>query len=118
MKLGDWLLAGAVLLCAGLCAFLFFAGSGSGLTAEIRQNGKLLYSIDLAAQSEAKTYTVGAMVVTAERGRICVTSSDCNDKTCVNTGWISRAGRSVVCLPNRVEIVITGGNDDYDVVAR
>ena len=46
--------------------------------------------------------------VDQEDGRVAVTYADCPGTDCVHSGWVSAAGRAVVCLPNRVEIRLTG----------
>ena len=38
-------------------------------------------------------------------------SSDCPTQDCVHTGTITRSGQSIVCLPARVSVVLTGGAD-------
>ena len=43
-------------------------------------------------------------------GRIRVAHSDCPSQDCVRTGWASRAGAQIVCLPNRLIITITGSD--------
>ncbi|MBQ8917117.1 MAG: NusG domain II-containing protein, partial [Oscillospiraceae bacterium] len=43
--------------------------------------------------------------------RACIAQSTCPGEDCVHSGWISSPGRSVVCLPNRVEIRITGSSE-------
>ena len=40
---------------------------------------------------------------------------DCRDKICVNTGKISRAGQSIVCLPARVSVAVVGNGGDVIV---
>ena len=45
--------------------------------------------------------------------------SDCANQICVNTGAVSLAGESIVCLPNRVMVEILAGSEggEVDVVA-
>ena len=48
-----------------------------------------------------------------------VSSSDCPTQDCVRTGTISRGGQSIVCLPARIIIQLTGGaadSNDVDIV--
>ena len=47
---------------------------------------------------------------------IAITGSDCPGEDCVHSGWIKASGRSIVCLPNKVEIRIVGQSDDVDFV--
>ncbi len=54
----------------------------------------------------------------AKDGRVRMVDSACPDKLCVRTGWISRPGESIVCLPNRVVIEIVSGEGGPDVVNR
>lgn len=45
--------------------------------------------------------------------RVRMVDSACPDKLCVRTGWISRPGESIVCLPNRVVVeIVSGGGPD------
>lgn len=42
----------------------------------------------------------------------------CPDRLCVKTGTINKAGQSIVCLPNKVQIYIEGsGKTDVDSVS-
>ncbi|MGE5542463.1 MAG: NusG domain II-containing protein [Bacillota bacterium] len=45
---------------------------------------------------------IGQSTFEVSGGRVRMISSDCPDKVCVKTGWISQAGQVIVCLPNRV----------------
>ena len=40
--------------------------------------------------------------------------ADCPDKVCVKTGKIKKPGQTIVCLPHRTVIEITGDNADID----
>ncbi len=51
-----------------------------------------------------------------EDGRVRFTHSDCPDKVCVHTGWLSRAGQTAACLPAGV-LVRVEGEDTVDIVA-
>ena len=50
--------------------------------------------------------------------KAAVVESDCPGEDCVHSGWTGTPGRSVVCLPNRVEIRIVGMDSDVDFVVR
>ena len=49
-------------------------------------------------------------------GASACTASDCPGQDCVHSGAIHTAGRSLVCLPNRVEIRVVSGGSDVDFV--
>lgn len=55
-------------------------------------------------------------------GSVRMIHADCPDKICMKTGSVSQIGHSIVCAPNRVVVLITGGSHDrdgnaYDAVA-
>lgn len=43
-----------------------------------------------------------------ENGSVRMLEADCPDQVCVHTAPISKPGQTIVCLPNRVVIEITG----------
>lgn len=84
---------------------------------EIYKAGERIYVFPL---TEDRTFSVDGEyrnVISIEDGRVSIIESDCPGTDCVHTGWISSAGRSIVCLPNRVEVRITSF-DEVDFVVR
>lgn len=58
-------------------------------------------------------------VVTIRGGMVSVTEASCKNQVCVKHGEISRAGESIVCLPNRLVVRIENGTKEgggYDSV--
>ena len=55
-------------------------------------------------------------IIAVQDGRAAIIRSDCPGEDCVHSGWISAAGRSIVCLPNRAEVRIVGKVSDVDFV--
>ena len=51
-------------------------------------------------------------------GVVWMEEADCPDKLCVNQGRISKAGQTIICLPNRIMVTIIGGTAQYDGVAK
>lgn len=86
-------------------------GKIDGRTAEIYQDGILLYTIDLNAVTESYEITVngenGARnIILVEQGQISMKEASCPDKLCVHMGKIHNASLPVTCLPNKVVIRI------------
>lgn len=48
-------------------------------------------------------------------GMVRVQEADCPDKVCVRTGWVSKPGEMIVCLPYRIIIKISGDKQNVDV---
>lgn len=118
---GDIVVALAV---AALSAFLIAqgvadAGAGS-LRAVVSVNGKEAESLPLGVDVEEMPVVGyrGMSYIQVRGGRVRMLDSACPDKLCVHSGWISRPGESLVCLPNRVVIEIRSGGEGPDVVNR
>mgnify|MGYP000886128313 FL=1 len=109
----------AVYMVAALCALIFLGGIGGmiwnltrshGRQVEILQDGKILYTLDLA-QAEDQTFTVNYGGRTNEiemrDHQIRVKAADCPDQICVHMDWLEAA--PIVCLPNRLSIQYADG---------
>ena len=68
--------------------------------------------VALGAGQARRDFTVagvqGRSTFQVSDGRIRMVRSACRDKICVGVGWIDTPGRSIVCLPNRIVIRVTG----------
>ena len=111
----DALLAGAVLALAVLSAALVWTGGAGGgdLTAVVSVDGAETERVDLSALAapEERVYESNGCTlrVTFTADSVQVTSSDCPTQDCVRTGAITRSGQSIVCLPARLIVQLTGG---------
>ncbi len=117
---GDLIVLAAILLLAILTAIAFLSVDG-GQKAQlfVYQNGVLIEKISL---EEDKTLAIGGNylnLVAVRGGRAAIIESSCPGGDCIRSGWIGRSGRSVVCLPNRVELRIEGitSGGEADVAA-
>ena len=57
----------------------------------------------------------GHLTVCIENGEVYVKESKCKDKICEKTGKISKAGASIVCLPQKI-VISLGGEGDFDAL--
>lgn len=107
---GDLLLAGSLLLLAGILFFLFRPG-GQGAWAVVTADGTEIarYPLD-----EERTVRLGDdtdyNILQIAGGAAAVAEANCGDHTCVRTGEISREGERIVCLPHKLIIQIEGGD--------
>jgi len=118
---GDLLAAAAVLLLAlGITLLLLVRASRADRTfVQIYRDGELVKEVSLQTEQSFSVSGDYTNTVTVKDGKIAVTHSDCPGADCVHSGWISRAGQSIVCLPNRTEIRLVGEKteDGIDAVA-
>ena len=114
---GDWLAVAIVAVLAVALILCFLPEeSTSANYAEIYLDGQLINTVPLA---ENATYTVEdeyCSEITVKDGSICFSAATCPGQDCVHSGSISSSGRSLVCLPNRVEIRIVSAQTDVDFV--
>ena len=120
----DGIVALAVIALAAAAALTVWQSrpESGALTAVVSANGQ---EIDRFAPAElldaprAYSYNGVTLTVAADGNGLRVTSSDCPTQDCVHTGTISRGGQSIVCLPARIVIQLTGGaadSNDVDIV--
>lgn len=114
MKKGDaFIILIAVLL---LCVWIF--PSHKGEEAAIYINGELYRRLPLSEDASLVVESeFGTNTVVIERGTVRVTDADCDGKDC-EKDTISKTARSIVCLPNRLSIIIEGEKteDETDVI--
>lgn len=108
----DWKAAFLLVCIAGLSVGLPFAVSGAGAEpdrAEITVGGEAVKTLSLEedglwrVDGRGHTYTLEV-----KGGQIRVLVADCPDQVCVRTGFISRPGQSIVCVPGQLVITLTG----------
>lgn len=108
----DFLLFAALLLGGALLLFLFSLMPKGG-TVLVEKNGEPILTQQLSELDAPKEQLVegeGGLSVTVllDRDGAQVIGADCRDQVCVKTGKISRVGESILCLPAKVAVRITG----------
>jgi len=103
----------------GIVVFFAFLPRNNGETAvvQIYQNGKLIHETALNEDSSIAVEGEYRNTVVIRDGKVSIENSDCPGKDCIHSGSIEKPGRSIVCLPNRVEIRVAG-QSDIDAVVR
>ena len=54
----------------------------------------------------------GTNVLIIEDGTARLVESHCPDRTCEQKGKVSYVGQTIVCLPNRLSVTVTGESDN------
>ena len=119
IRKADIILA-AVLIVVGLAlSYAFFTGGETGQTVYITADGEEYAYYPL---SEDRTVTIERSghinKITIKNGTVSMSFSDCQGQDCVHQGAISQTGESIICLPNKVVLEISGGTRQYDTIAR
>lgn len=107
-----------ILLTVGTAAaFIPWNVSSEDAVVQIWQDGKLLHEYPLTAQETICLSGDYENTIVIHDGHVAIAESNCPGADCVHSGQIDRPGRSIVCLPNRVEVRIVGSSD-VDFVVR
>lgn len=105
-------IAAAAAIIAAAAVFLIINNAGSGGTkAGVFRNGEIIKELSLDKDGVYPFEEYGITVEVKNRS-IAVTESDCPDKICVRTGFISSPRQAVVCLPKRISVRILDENKD------
>ena len=114
---GDLIAIAAVVIAAVLVAMCFLPKRNTGaVAAEIYQDGKLIKTLSLDEETTFEISGKYTNLVVVSNGEISFAASDCPGEDCVHSGAIRASGRSLVCLPNGVEVRVTNGASDVDFV--
>lgn len=109
-----------ILIVSIVLSFIYIGGileQGSGIMVEV--DHKLVYASHL---DQDDVFTVrgdlGELVLEVSQRRIRVVRSECPNQICVRTGWRSREGDMIVCVPNKtiIRIAETGKEQSVEAV--
>lgn len=115
-----------ILLVGGLLwAWKTVGFSDSGRQVKIYQDGNCCLHLTLDEQKTG-LYPLalpgGQAVLEIANGAVRLIPQDedfCPQKICVRTGWISKPGETIVCVPNRLVMrIVEPGDDLIDAVSR
>ena len=115
----DGIVALAVIALAAAAALTVWQSRPESGALTVSANGQEIDRfVPADLENEPRTYAHNGytLTVTAEGGGLRVAEADCPTQDCVHTGTITRSGQSIVCLPARIVIQLTGGQPDGDAV--
>lgn len=112
----DILAVALVAALAVLVALCFLPGNAPGGQVQVYRDGVLIQTMSLQTDQEFRVGGAYENTITIRDGKVAVTASSCPGEDCVGCGWIGAAGRSIVCLPNGVEVRVVAVASDVDMV--
>lgn len=104
--------------------FLTFGDAGSGEGAkgarlEVSVDGEHYETYSMARDQRITIRQAGhSNTFEIKDGQVHMIRSDCPGQDCIGEGFISGTGETIVCLPNRVVLEVTGGEEEFDVIAQ
>jgi len=105
VKRSDFILIG-ILLVAVAVVYLAADRKPDGAAAEVILDGKVVMTVDLTKDQTFSLPEKPNVVFQVKNNAIAFIESDCPDKICVNTGFISKPGQMAVCLPNHLMLKV------------
>ncbi|MEE0741274.1 MAG: NusG domain II-containing protein [Emergencia sp.] len=118
IKKADIFLFVALVFMGLFLSWLSLTDSDSGKNAVITVDGKLYGTYSVSKDQTIEISQNGhTNKITIKDGAVQMSYSDCHNQVCVDDGKITRTNQSIVCLPNRVMVEITGGEEGLDAVA-
>ena len=102
-----------------LIVFIHRQLSETAQTAQIIQDGRVIQTINLQNVKEPYEFEIAAHnggnnIIRVENGKIGIVHANCPDKICVKQGFITNGALPIVCLPNKLSIVIINDNHELD----
>lgn len=100
----DLILAALIVFAVTVCVTYLFP-TESAAAAYVYVNGKEVgvYSLDTDMEIPLAE---GKALLTVSDGAVAITENDCPNGICLKTGFISRAGERIVCVPNKIVVVL------------
>ena len=116
MKKADFLIIIIALIIAGVFFLITLTGK-KGETVEVVIDGKVVSEYTLDSEIETKIETEnGWNILKIHSGKVSITEADCDNQICVRHAQISKSGESIICLPHRLMIRITGQESETDAI--
>ena len=114
---GDVLAIVLVAVLAVAVAVCFLPKSQTGpVIAQVYHQGELVKTLSLDTDTTLEINGKYNNLITVKNGEISIVASDCPGEDCVHSGAIHSSGRSIVCLPNEVEVRVISQTSDVDFI--
>lgn len=109
----DFILIGIIVVTAAVSALLLMFTQGKpGATVRITVDGEFYGEYSLyEEQAVSIDEELGHNRLVIEDGSAYMADADCPDKYCMDYKPISKGGETIICLPHRLVVEVTGDRD-------
>lgn len=121
IKRSEIILFVVLALVFGIISLLCSFGKPEGKSVIVSVDGTVTgtHSLDEEQTLTLKGYDGGTNELLIRDHKASIISADCPDKTCVHQLAISHDGETIVCVPHRIVITVTGDKEsEVDSIAR
>lgn len=117
MTRGDWIILTACATLIGALYAHFWSPPRAAHTVIITAGDTVPQYLDLDHDRDLRiSGHEGESHIVIREGRARFVDSTCHDKYCVHYGWLSHAGETIACLPNRVVLQLAGEDPRFDAI--
>ena len=107
----DVIFISAILIVAIAVLLIFTLTKKEGAMVVVEIDGRTVGEYPLSVDGEF-ILNGGTNVLTIENGTARISDSNCPDHICENKGRIKYTGQTIVCLPNKLTVTVSGDADD------
>ena len=119
IKKSDIVLAVALIVIGLALSYFLSFGQDAGSKLLITCDGEKFGSYHLYEDREVVIERDNHInKVTIKDGIVSMSFSNCHGQDCIHQGEISKTGETIICLPNKVVLEITGKKAEYDSIAK
>ena len=106
-------------IAIAVICIMMFSSKTIGKNARIIVDGEIIDKISLQKDAVYNFNLKEDNIVEVKNGKIGIKSANCKDKTCIDTGYISKSGDVICCVPSALVIVIEQDeNNEFDAITR
>lgn len=114
-----------ILISAGFLTFWLYSvfwfdnsqqGKADRLLLQFADNDAIEYPLNKEQVITIKG-RLGPTLIEIKQGKARFIHSSCRNQFCVFHGWLTVAGDTTACLPNRISISLKGTASNYDAIA-
>ena len=120
IRKNDIILLGGLLFVLAVITLIVFLTRQAGAEVVVCVDGQEVaaFPLDVDTTYEIEGAGGGRNLLVIEGGQAYLSDASCPDLLCVHMGKISRAGQSIICLPNKVTVEIRGKekSEEYDTI--
>ncbi len=99
------------LALVGCLVFIFIMNSSRGSKTAVITCGEVQRELSLETDG---VFNVEGAELEVKDGRIRLVNADCPDKLCEKTGFIGAPGQSIICVPKKITVSISGESAEFD----
>ena len=119
IRKADIILAIILIILGLFISYISVSDNREGTSVTVTIDGKPYASYPLAEDKVIEISEKNHInKITIKNGTVSMTFSDCTNQDCVLHSPIHRTGETIVCLPHKLVVEITGDDYEFDAISK